>query len=121
MKSSLTMPSEKHWYLAVVKPNLERKLAKDVLKFDCEAFVPLRKTVAMDGDKATIRYSVINPGFLYVRATEEARQFILRSFAAIYRFLPNGRGGAAIIPDSEIDDLRRTVDASNASNAGNEV
>lgn len=105
--------NNKHWYLAEVKPGQELKLSEDIRKFGGKAYIPLRRSVKIVGDITKVNNIIMNKGRLYINCTEDERQLILRSFPYIYRFQSNGKGGAAIISDFEMQEFIRSIDSGN--------
>lgn len=105
--------SPRHWYVAVVNHNSERKAAQRLSSDDCECYVASQSQVRVSpaGRRRTVERVVI-PALLFIRCTEHTRLRVV-STPFIYRFLTNRAGApnpygkpVAIIPDEQIQQLQ---------------
>ena len=103
----------RHWYVAVVNHNSERKAADRLSGDDCECYVASQSEVRVSpsGRRRTVERVVI-PALLFIRCSEHTRLRVVNT-PYIYRFLTNRAGAStpygkpvAIIPDDQMQQLQ---------------
>ena len=103
-----------HWFVADVKPNIEKSIVDALSKKGITSYFPVQKTVALSGDnKAKVITTPISPGVLYIHCTEEQRKYILHLGLHILRFVGDGHGRPKIIADSDMAEYIHQLDIRN--------
>lgn len=113
-----------YWYVAIVNNNSERsiasKLSEDKWKNTYECYVPVQheERVWKNGRKNKID-RVLLPAMFFVKCTEKARMGIMqygyvKNFLKDYTKGKNGRYPIAVIPESQMNELKKMVDKANS-------
>lgn len=118
-KSSLTLPSAnvtegggalcKNWYVAYVKPNLERKDAQIISKLGFDTYVATQRVWHQWSDRRKLIDKVVITQIVFVRCDfKEAAKIERLSF--IFHLLHKpGTRQYATIPNKQIEDLRTVL------------
>lgn len=96
------------WYAVYTRSRAEKKLANQLQTLGVESYLPLKKELRTWTDrKKWVEFPAIN-GYLFVNIVESQRNILFNSsyFVAFVRAF----GEAAIIPASQIDLMRKTVE-----------
>jgi len=109
------VPSNRHWYVAIVNHGAERLCCDRLAREGYESYLPSQKTVRRysNGRKKKIDRLVL-PSLVFVRATEQERLKQIVNHPLVNRFLVDrarktAQGSpspAAIIPDEEMNMFR---------------
>lgn len=105
--------TQPHWFVADVKPNIEKSIAAALSKMGIISYFPVQKTVVLTGGKSKIISTPIAPGVLYIYCTEQQRKNLLHLGLHILRFAGDGHGRPKIIADSDMDEYIHQIDIRN--------
>ena len=103
----------RHWYVAVVNHNSERKTAERLASADCECYVASQREVRVSAaGRRRVVERVVIPALLFIHCSEQTRLRVVNT-PYIYRFLTNRAGApncygkpVAIIPDEQMQQLQ---------------
>lgn len=104
---------KRHWYVAVVSHNAERKVAEALAAIGIEAYAAGQNEVRVwrNGKRKKL-YRIAIPSAVFVHCTESERLAVVYE-PYIYRFMTdrvsaadNGRHRPAIVPDAQMNTLR---------------
>jgi transcription antitermination factor NusG len=97
------------WVALVVRPRAERKVQAALATAAIETFVPWHKVRRRWSDRIKVLEENLFPGYVFCRSSF-AERFLVMNQPGV-QFVVGFQNSPAIIPDSEITALRRTVTA----------
>lgn len=100
---------EKRWFVVYTRSRAEKKVLKEMKYFGIEAYVPLQKVVRQWKDRRKTVEEPLIRCYVFVRLNPAKRDLVFQSMHAVNYITFNGR--PAIIPDSQIESLKRLVEA----------
>jgi len=106
------LPSEYrvlHWYAVYTCPRHEKSVALQMERQQVPCFLPLYKSVRRWKDRQKQLELPLFPGYVFVQMALKDRLQVLQTSGVVQLVSVNGK--PAILPDSEIDDLRNGLTA----------
>jgi transcription antitermination factor NusG len=99
--------NKKHWYAVYVKSRTEKKVHLELTYQQIEVYLPLQKRMRKWSDRKKLVDFPLIPGYLFVHITRHDYDLVLQTngVVAYVRF----DGTAAIIPDGQIDMIKRLL------------
>lgn len=102
----------KYWIAALVQMNCERKSAEKLSNLGIECYVPLQEEIHLWADRRKKIYRILIPMVIFIRIDDKQKN-IVRDLSFIQKLITYpGKNLPAIIPDSQISQLRYMVDHS---------
>ena len=101
-----------HWYIAYVRPNMERKVLSTLNSFGVECYLPVQKELRQYSDRKKQVERLVLPRMIFIRCQEHERIPILQKALFIRSYMSDG-GGAyspAVVPDAQMEAFRLMVD-----------
>ena len=96
-----------HWFALYTKSRAEKKVYADLQQKGIEAYLPMRKELRHWSDrKKWIEIPIIS-SYIFVRIQKDDYRRVFES-KGVVRYVAH-RGKAVMIPDNEIEAMRRTV------------
>ena len=96
----------KYWVAALVQMNTERSVSNKLSSLGIENYIPVQPELRQWSDRKKIVERVVIPMIVFVRVDEETEKK-LKTFSFIYKLISYpGQKTVAVIPDSQIDDLK---------------
>lgn len=102
-------PAIQPWWALYTKHQHERQVADTLEAKGFEVFLPLYESLRRWKDRRKLLSLPLFPGYVFVRGTGDRRLGIV-STPGVHMILTRG-DAAAVIPDEEIEAIRRTLDA----------
>ena len=96
------------WYAVYTKPRAEKKVFERLEDKEIETFLPLIEKVRIWKDRKKKLEIPLFPGYLFVRFDYKNRFDILQTDGIVK--IINFRGVPAVVPDWQIDSLRRLLE-----------
>jgi len=96
------------WFAAYTKPRHEKKIREYLLEKDIESYVPLVKKVRQWSDRKKWVEEPLIRGYVFVRISLKQQLYVLETHGVV-RFVTFQKE-LAMIPDFQIEALKRTVD-----------
>lgn len=100
---------EKKWFVVYTRSRAEKKVWEEMKYFGIEAYVPLQKVVRQWKDRRKTIEDPLIRCYVFVRLNPAKRDLVFQSMHAVHYVTFNGR--PAVIPDNQIESLKRLVDA----------
>jgi transcription antitermination factor NusG len=101
----MALNSNLNWYTAYTFPNLEKKVYKEFIKRNVNAYLPLHKVIRQWSDRRKELCVHLFPGYVFIH-TNEKRRFDLYDINGFLRFVCF-QGKPAIISEEEIMSIKR--------------
>lgn len=102
----------KYWIAVLVQMNCERKSAEKLSKLGIECYVPVQEEIHRWTDRKKKIYRILIPMVVFIRVDDKEKN-IVRNLAFIQKIITYpGQKTPAIIPDSQISQLRYMIDYS---------
>ena len=103
------MDTSYHWYALYTKARAEKKVYDELRQKGIEVYLPLRKELRQWSDrKKWVEIPVINSYiFIHIQITDYRRVFESKGVVSYV----SQKGKAVVIPDCEIDGMRRAVES----------
>ncbi|PYX55570.1 MAG: antitermination protein NusG [Acidobacteria bacterium] len=98
-----------HWYAVYTCPRHEKSVALQMERQQVPSFLPLYKSVRRWKDRQKQLELPLFPGYVFVQMALKDRLQVLQTSGVVQLVSVNGK--PAILPDSEIDDLRNGLTA----------
>jgi len=95
------------WVALVVRPQAERKVQARLANVGIESFVPWHRVRRRWSDRLKILEQNLFPGYVFCRSTFADRMLVMKQPGV--RQVVGFNNKPALIPDSEVTALRRTV------------
>jgi transcription termination/antitermination protein NusG len=95
------------WVALVVRPQAERKVQSRLANVGIESFVPWHRVGRRWSDRLKVLEQNLFPGYVFCRSTFADRMVVMRQPGV--RQVVGFNNKPALIPDSEVTALRRTV------------
>ena len=97
------------WYALYTKARAEKKVYNELMQKGIEAYLPLRKELRQWSDrKKWVETPIIN-SYIFIRIQTSEYRRVFESQGVVSYVARKGK--AVIIPDNEIEAMRRTVDS----------
>jgi len=93
-----------HWYAVYTCPRHEKSVALQMQRQHVPSFLPLYKSVRRWKDRRKQLELPLFPGYVFVQIALKDRLRVLQTTGVVQLVSVNGK--PAMLPDSEIDDLR---------------
>jgi transcription antitermination factor NusG len=100
--------SNVRWFAVYTKPRHEKKIREYLLEKDIESYVPLVKKIRQWSDRKKWVDEPLIRGYVFVRISLKQQLYVLETHGVV-RFVTFQKE-LAMIPDFQIEALKRTVD-----------
>lgn len=100
--------SNVRWFAVYTKPRHEKKIREYLLEKDIESYVPLVKKIRQWSDRKKWVDEPLIRGYVFVRISLKQQLYVLETHGVV-RFVTFQKN-LAMIPDFQIEALKRTVD-----------
>lgn len=100
---------EKKWFVVYTRSRAEKKVWEEMKYLGIEAYVPLQKVIRQWKDRRKTIEEPLIRCYVFVRLSPMKRDLVFKSMHAVYYVTFNGK--PAMIPDHQIDSLKRLVAA----------
>jgi len=97
-----------HWYAIYTKPRAEKRVFERLVDKEIETFLPLINKVRIWKDRKKKIEMPLFPGYLFVKFDYKNRFDILQTDGIVK--IINFSGVPAVVPDWQIDSLRKLLD-----------
>ena len=97
------------WNAIYTRHQNEKAVAENLMRFDFEIFLPTYHITRQWSDRKKQVTLPLFPGYVFVRTNFERRLQVLKT-PGVYSMVTFS-GEAAVIPDNEIDGIRRAIDS----------
>jgi transcription antitermination factor NusG len=97
------------WWALYTKHQHEKKVAEVLTLKGAEVFLPLYGTLHRWNDRSVKISLPLFPSYVFVREAPEQRLAIL-TVPGVFLIVTSGGGGFGLIPDAEIQNLRKAVE-----------
>lgn len=102
----------KHWYVACVKRNHERKIADNLVKMGIRSYVPTQIRFRKWSDRMKKIEQVLIPMMVFVYASEPERKQTFNLYGLSHYLSIKGQFRAATIPSSQMEQFMFMMDYS---------
>jgi transcription elongation factor/antiterminator RfaH len=99
--------NSQRWYVLYTKPRFEKKVHLQLLQKQIESYLPLHKVTRRWSDRKKKVEEALFPNYIFVHTQEKERLASLET-AGVVRCVSFG-GRVAVVPDSEIQSLKRML------------
>lgn len=105
----------KNWYVAYVKPNLERRDAKLIKNLGYETYVAIQKVWRQWSDRRKLMDKVVITQIVFIKCDVKEAENLERMSFILHFLRKPGTRDKATIPDDQIDNLRIVLDNADES------
>jgi transcription antitermination factor NusG len=99
---------DKHWYALYTKPRSEFKAAEQLETIEVNYYLPVITNIKQWSDRKKKITEPVIRGYIFIKADERERLFALEQYSIVRCVTERGR--PAVIPDWQIENLRRMLE-----------
>lgn len=104
--------NKKKWYAIYTRPRNEKKVFDSLIKKGVEAYVPLRTEIKQWSDRRKKVEIPIISSYVFIKIDYIKEREIIFTTQGFITFVNDNKHNPIIIPESEIDTMRRAIDSS---------